>query len=79
VEVAEAGLLDPHLHQPVERGAIRDRPRDGLDEPVDARLIVGLDDREGGPCPREHLVELERLLAREGFGCRCNHDISVQG
>ena len=69
VEVAEAGLLDPHLHQPMEGRTIRDRPGDGLDETVDAGLIVGLDDRERRAGTREHILELLFLLERQGFGC----------
>ena len=69
VEVAEAGLLDAHLHQPMERRAIRDRPGHGLDEAVDAGLIVGLDDRERRAGTGEDILEFLLLLGRQGFGC----------
>ena len=65
VEVAEAGLLDAHLHQPMERRSIRDRPGHGLDETVDAGLVVGLDDRERRAGTGEDILEFLLLLERD--------------
>ena len=63
----------------VERRSIRDRPGHGLDQTVDAGLIVGLDDRERRAGTGEHILELLFLLGREGFGCGSSHDNSVHG
>ena len=60
--VAETALLDAHVDQPRERLLVGDRPGHRLAQPVDARLVVGLDDRERLARAREHVVELLLLF-----------------
>ena len=67
IRVAEAALLDAHVDETRERRLVRDRPGDGLAEPVDARLVVGLDDRERLARAGEAFVELLLLLVRDAF------------
>ena len=65
--VAQPALLDPHVDQARERLLVRHRPGHRLAQPVDPRLVVRLDDREGFARTREDLVQFLLLLLGDAF------------
>src|SRR5438105_3843139 len=60
--IAEPALLNAHVDETRERLLVRDGPGDGLTQPVDAGLVVCLDDRERLARALEHGVQLLLLF-----------------